>query len=221
VRVIKVVDLTLPVDSTTMVYPGDPLIDVVATDTAADSGFNVHRITVGSHAGTHVDAPFHIDDDGARIDEVDLRLFLAPAVLLDVRHRVDRERITRADLAPRLQELSAGVIAVVHTGWTIHWGTPRYYAHPFLDPDACAAILERGVVSIAVDAMSIDETVDAEHPGEGWPCHQQVLGAGGVLIENLAHLDRIDFPDPVLSTLPLRLPGVDGSPVRAVALQLG
>ena len=220
-RVIKVVDLTLPVDGTTMVYPGDPLIEVVRTEAAADSGFNVHRITVGSHAGTHVDAPFHIDDAGTRIDEVDLGLFLAPAVLIDVRHRGDRERITRADLAPGLGSLRAGMIAVVHTGWTVHWGTPRYYAHPFLDPDACAAILETGVRSIAVDAMSIDETGDADHPGDGWPCHQQVLGAGGVLIENLAHLDRIGFPDPVLSTLPLRLTGVDGSPVRAVALQLG
>jgi kynurenine formamidase len=81
-------------------------------------------------------------------------------------------------------------------------------------------ILATGVRSIGVDAMSIDETVDDEHPGDGWPCHQRVLGSGGVLLENLAHLDRVDFARPFLSALPLRLTGADGSPVRAAAFDL-
>jgi kynurenine formamidase len=216
----RVVDLTLPLDNGTTVYPGDPLVDIRTTG-PDEAGFRVTSIGVGSHTGTHCDAPLHFVGDGAPIDEVDLGLFAGPMVLLDVRHRGDRALITVDDVAPSLDRLGAGVVAVLWTGWTAHYGTERYFAHPFVSPAACAAILGTGARTIGVDAMSIDETVDDEHPGEGWPCHGLVLGAGGVLLENLAHLDRVDFPRPFLSALPLRLTGADGSPVRAAALDLG
>jgi kynurenine formamidase len=47
-----------------------------------------------------------------------------------------------------------------------------------------------------------------------------IAAAGGVVVENLTDLAAVDFPDPFLSMLPLRLTGADGAPVRAVALQL-
>lgn len=218
-RVRRVVDLTLPLDNATTVYPGDPLVDI-RTVGPDEAGFHVTSIGVGSHTGTHCDAPFHFVADGARIDEVALTLFAGPMVLVDVRDRADRAVIGVDDVAPALDDLAPGVIAVLHTGWTRHYGTDRYFAHPYLDPAACDVILATGVRSIGVDAMSIDETVDDEHPGDGWPCHQRVLGSDGVLLENLAHLDRVDFARPFLSALPLRLTGADGSPVRAAAFDL-
>ena len=83
----------MPLDRSTPVYPGDPLTDIV-TDGPDEFGFHVSRISVGSHTGTHCDAPFHFVADGDRIDEVDLGLFAGVAVLIDVRHRGPRERIT-------------------------------------------------------------------------------------------------------------------------------
>ena len=219
-QVRRVVDLTLPLDGTTTVYPGDPLVDI-RTVGPDEAGFHVTSIGVGSHTGTHCDAPFHFVDDGLPIDEVDLGLFAGPMVLIDVRGRADRSVITPADVAPAVASLAPGVVAVLHTGWTQHYGDDRYFAHPYLHPEACEAVLATGVRSIGVDAMSIDETVDDAHPGDGWPCHRMVLGSGGVLLENLAHLDRIDFPRPFLTALPLRLTGADGSPVRAAAFDLG
>ena len=218
-RVRKVVDLSLPLDNGTTVYPGDPAIDI-RTVGPDEAGFHVTSIAVGSHTGTHCDAPFHFVGDGAAIDVVDLTLFAGPMVLIDVRGRSDRQVIGLDDVSASLSRLGPGTVAVLRTGWTEHYGTGRYFAHPYLDPEACAALLATGARSIGVDAMSIDETVDEEHPGDGWPCHRLVLGAGGVLLENLAHLDRIDFERPFLSALPLRLTGADGSPVRAAAFDL-
>jgi kynurenine formamidase len=219
VRVRRVVDLTLPLDNATTVYPGDPLVDI-RTEGPDEAGFHVTSIGVGSHTGTHCDAPFHFVGDGAPIDEVDLALFAGPLVLIDVRGRTDRAVIGVDDIAAALGALGPGVIAVLNTGWTQHYGTDRYFAHPYVDPAACEALLATGVRSIGVDAMSIDETVDDQHPGSGWPCHRLVLGCGGVLLENLAHLERVDFVRPFLSALPLRLTGADGSPVRAAAFDL-
>ena len=212
-------DLSLPLDRSTPVYPGDPLTDIV-TDGPDEFGFHVSRISVGSHTGTHCDAPFHFVADGDRIDEVDLGLFAGVAVLIDVRHRGPRERITVADVEGDLPRFEAGTIAVLWTGGTRHYGTSAYFDHPYVDPAACQALLDAGVRTIGVDALSIDESIDDDHPGAGWPCHDLVLGAGGVLLENLAHLDRIDFHDPFITALPLRLTGLDGSPVRAAAFDL-
>ena len=218
-RVRRMVDLTLPLSGETQVYPGDQPVEVVLGGIDPE-GFHSSHVSFGTHSGTHCDAPMHFVAGGASLDAVDLTLFAGPAVLIDVRHRGDREHISLADVAPSLDSLGPGVIAVLHTGWTRHYGTPRFFDHPVLTPDACQAIVDRGVRTLGVDAMSLDETVVDGSPGAGWPCHRIVLGAGGVLLENLAYLDRIDFARPYLTAFPLNLTAVDGSPVRAVAHDL-
>ncbi|MEW6635584.1 MAG: cyclase family protein [Actinomycetota bacterium] len=218
-RIGRVVDLSVPVDEYTQVYPGDPHVSLEPAATLESDGVNVTRLHLGSHSGTHVDAPYHFVADGPRIDRVDLRLFVGPAVILDVRGKKPRERITVEDLRPYEARLSEGVIAVVRTGWEEHYGTDRYYEHPFLDRRAAQLLLDSGVMTVAVDALNVDETVvDGPHP-EGYPVHRLVLGAGGIIAENLTNLGAIDFPDPLMSLLPIKLAGSDGAPARAVAIE--
>jgi kynurenine formamidase len=76
------------------------------------------------------------------------------------------------------------------------------------------------VRTVCLDAINIDETPDASHPGVGFPVHRLIAAAGGIIVENLTGLERIDFADPFLAVFPLRLTGADGSPTRAVALDL-
>lgn len=77
-------------------------------------------------------------------------------------------------------------------------------------------MLDLGVRTFAIDAINIDET-----PSEiGYPVHHLIARAGGVIGENLRGLERVDFPDPLVSLLPIALENADGAPVRAVAMQL-
>lgn len=219
-RVGRVVDLSRRVDGATQVYPGDPHVRLEPAATLAADGVNVTGVHIGSHSGTHADAPYHFVEDGARIDDVDPRLFVGPAAVLDVRGKAPRERITAEDLRPHADRLHEGVIAVIRTGWEDHYGTPLYYDHPFLDARAAHLLLDAGVKTLAVDALNVDETVlEGEHP-EGYPVHRAVLGSGGVIAENLTNLAGIDFPDPLFSLLPIKLGGADGAPVRAVAMEM-
>jgi kynurenine formamidase len=219
-RVRRVVDLSRRVDDATQVYPGDPEVRLEPATTLAAHGVNVLGVHIGSHSGTHVDAPYHFVEDGARIDELDPRLFVGPAEVLDVRGKGQRERVTAEDLRPYENRLSGGVIAVVRTGWEEHYGTPLYYDHPFLDRGAAQLLLDAGVRTVAVDALNVDETVlEGEQP-DGYPAHHLILGAGGVIAENLANLGAIDFPEPLISLLPIKLGGSDGAPVRAVAMEV-
>jgi len=214
------VDLSVRVDEGTQVYPGDPSCRFEPAATLERDGVNVLGVHIGSHSGTHADAPYHFVDGGERIDEVDLRLFVGPAVVVDVRGKGTRERIGVEDLRPYRDRFGEGMIAVLRTGWERFYGTPRYYDHPFLDRSAAEALVEAGVRTVAIDALSVDETVvEGPHPEE-YPAHMAILGAGGVIAENFANLAAVNFPDPLLSLLPMKLGGADGAPVRAVAMEV-
>jgi kynurenine formamidase len=213
-------DLSHPLDDDTPVYPGDPVARFEPATTIAEHGYNVLHVRMGSQTGTHVDAPFHFLEDGARIDQLPLELFLGPAVVADVRGKAPHAAITWADLAPVASRLAPGRMLLLHTGWDEHWGTDRYFDHPFLDGDAAGRVVAAGVRTIGLDALSLDETVLGGEPAGGFAAHVAVLGAGGVIVENLTNLAAVRSPDPVVSVLPLRLAGADGAPVRAVAFDV-
>ncbi|BAL88001.1 putative cyclase [Actinoplanes missouriensis 431] len=213
-RVRRIVDLSVPVGPQTQVYPGDPVPRLTTHATVEADGFNLLHLDMGSQTGTHVDAPFHFDSTAPRLHELDLALFTGRGVVLDVRGLAPRAPITWDLLDPA--GLGPGVIALICTGWSAQYGTPGYFDHPYLDAGACRRMLDLGVRTFAIDAINIDET-----PSEiGYPVHHLIARAGGVIGENLRGLERVDFPDPLVSLLPIALENADGAPVRAVAMQL-
>jgi kynurenine formamidase len=218
-KIERVVDLSVPLTSETQVYPGDPRVSFTAHSSIAADGFNLLAVTMGSQSGTHVDAPYHFDDATPRIDELPLELFVGEGVIVDARGAGPRGRITTRHLAPVLDRLEPGRIVLLKTAWSEHYGTPTYFDHPFLDSEACALLLARGIRTIGIDAINLDETPDEENPGEGFPCHHLIAEAGGVIIENLTALERIRADAPLISVLPLAFVGADGAPVRAVAIE--
>jgi kynurenine formamidase len=219
-RVLRAVDLSIAIDADTQVYPGDPHVRFRTAATIDDVGFNLLHVEMGSQSGTNCDAPYHFLESGTRIDEVDLALFAGPAVVIDVRHRAARTAITQADVAGYLPLLGPGRLALFWTDWGRYYRTDAYFDHPYLGEQACRLLLEAGVRTFCLDVLNIDETPDAAHPGVGFPCHLLIAAAGGVVVENLTGLDRIEFPNPFVTLFPLPLTGADGSPTRAVALQL-
>ncbi|OXY88835.1 cyclase family protein [Streptomyces diastatochromogenes] len=215
-------DLSVPVVTGMPVYPGDPEVTVCPALRAPADGVNVLALHLGSQSGTHVDAPYHVDDAWPRLDELPLDRFAGPAVVADVRGLPPRSAITPALLAPALDALAAapGAMLLLVTGWSAHWGTEAYLAHPWLTPQAARDVVEAGVRTVAVDALSVDPTPEPgdPHAGAGLPAHRVLCGAGGVIAENLTGLERLVGAEAVeVFLFPLLLPGADGAPVRAVA----
>lgn len=219
-NVTRIVDLSVPVGPETVVYPGDPAPELTVHSTVAEHGFNLLDVHLGSQTGTHVDAPYHFSPSGSRIDAVPLERFLGRGVVVDATGLAARGRITADHLAPHAASFGPGVVVLLRTGWSGHYGSPRYFEHPYLDATACRLLLDAGVRTIGIDAINLDETPDDGHPGEGYPVHHLIAAADGVIIENLTGLDRIDWPDPLILCLPIALVGADGAPVRAVAVRL-
>jgi kynurenine formamidase len=219
VRARRVVDLSVPLNEATQVYPGDPEFRATPEARIPSEGFNILRLSLGSQTGTHVDAPYHFEESGHRIDELDLRRFVGAGVVIDVTGKQPRERITWSDIEPSADLLGPDTIALIRTGWSMHFGTERYFQNPYLEADACRRMIDLGVRTFLLDAGNIDETPDADHPGEGFPVHHLIAAVDGVIGENLRNFEAIDF-EPFISCLPLRLAGADGAPVRAVAIDL-
>ncbi len=217
----RIVDLSIPVDETTPVYPGDPPPRLNVHTTIEASGFNLLHVSMGSQTGTHADAPFHFASSGATIDDVPLERFLGPAVVVDVQSMPTRTAIGPHQLDAVADRLVAGVIVVFHTGWAQHRGSPRYLDHPFLAPATCEALLTAGVRTVGIDAFSVDETPAADHPASGFAAHHVLAAAEAVIIENLTGLEGIaELLDPWIAAFPIKLSGADGAPVRAVAMDL-
>ena len=215
-----IVDLSQPL-ATGTVYAcdGHPSFRASCISHVADGAFaTVHALSLATHTGTHVDAPFHFFPDGARVDKLDLALLTAtPAVVADLRAKGPREQITWEDLQPYELQMRSGVALVVCTGWSKNWGKANYTAHPYLDPATADKILATGVRVVAVDMMSPDLVTDKE--GDCGLFHRAWLGKGAIIVENLNGVDRLlAIPQERLrvSFTPLNLIDCDGSPVRAV-----
>jgi kynurenine formamidase len=216
------VDLSHPVVDGLPVYPGDPPVRIESALTAAEAGVNVLRLHLGSHSGTHVDAPFHVRDDLPRLDDVPLGRFAGPAVIVDARRAAPREAIGLAALEPVQDRLAAGVIVLVATGWSRYWGSPDYFAHPYPAVETATRLIEHGVRTLGVDTLSVDRTPGETESFEGLPVHHALAGAGCVIAENLRGLDTLLDAQAAGATIevslfPLALARADGAPVRAVA----
>ncbi|KAI3611900.1 cyclase family protein [Moniliophthora roreri] len=217
----KLIDLSHKLDpSNISIYPGDPIYTCTQTSTIPKDGYSVHTFSLGSHTGTHVDAPSHWFEHGKTIDQIGLDMLVGRAWVIDLREIVERgeRKITWDHLssffAPE-SESEMKKIVVIQTGWSRYWGKPDYLQHyPFLCRHAAQELVQCGVEVLAVDTLSPDEI---DGPG-GYGVHEVFLGAGKVLVENLnlSGLESIDGKVTV-SFIPLSLAGSDGAPVRAFA----
>ncbi|MFB6079057.1 MAG: cyclase family protein [Halarchaeum sp.] len=207
-------DLTHRLRDDTPVYPGDPPVSVSPAATMDADGYRVTRLSLSTHAGTHVDAPSHLLADGATLGDYPIDAFSLDARLVDA--DADAREPIGPDVLP--DDADADVV-VLRTGYDAHWGSARYRDHPYLAPETAERLARRGQ-HLALDAASPDPSppADADASGEPdvYPAHRALFDAGLLVFENLRDLAGI--PERFrLDAYPLRV-DADGAPVRAVAV---
>lgn len=204
-------DLSHPLRTGMQVYPGDPGVDLAPALELERDGAAVTALHLGSHSGTHVDAPAHIVAGGRTMDRVSLDELVGDALVIRVSALDDRATIGVDDLGELPERVPA--IVVIDTGWARHFGTERALRHPVIGVDVARLLVSRGMHVLGVDTLSPDPT-DAAGTTE-FPVHEVVLGGDGLIVENLTGLEGL--PSRVrIGVFPLRLEG-DGAPARAVA----
>lgn len=210
----KVVDLSMPITEKTPVYPGDPKPNIQPAATIDTDGYNVSFVSMGSHTGTHVDAPFHFNPEGSKIDEVPLEQFMGEGIIIEVSDKLAGEAILLADVKPYEEKLGPDKIVLFHTGWSRYADDEKYFQHPYISEEAVRFILEKGIKVFLIDALNIDPPDASSFVG-----HELITAVNGIIGENYTNFDLIDFENPFIITLPLSYQGLDGSSVRAVAVK--
>lgn len=209
------IDLTHALDVDTPVFAGDPPLARQTLLTHGRDGCHLECITLGTHTGTHMDAPFHFFADGDRLDGLPISRLVGPGVRLDLCGRREESVIWAAELRRAGPEVNPGDFVLLMTGWDRFWGTPRYFRHPYLAPDCGRWLVDCGAGLVGMDTPSPDRSAGGRG---GYPVHRLLLGGGVLIVENLRGLARIPAARGNYAFLPLKLKGADGAPVRAVFL---
>jgi kynurenine formamidase len=206
-------ELSHRIESGMQVYPGDPGVRIEPALELARDGVDVTMLHLGSHTGTHLDAPSHTVAGGRTTGAIRLDELVGEALVLHVEGLTARQIIGMEALAAAVpgglpERLPA--IVVVDTGWASRFGTDAALDHPALDPAAAVELMRRGMRLLAVDTLSPDLT-----GGAAFPVHEAVLGEDGLIAENLTGLAGLPARVRV-GVFPLPI-DADGAPVRAVA----
>ncbi len=191
-------------------YPGDPVLEMRRVRTlAAGDPVNLTHLALGAHTGTHVDAPAHFLEDAPTLEQIPLDRFVGPATVLDLRGR----RVIDAEVL-RSQDLSARGIVLFKTDNSELWAKPRFdEGFTYLTPDGAELLVERGVTTVGIDYLSIEQ-----FGSTSFAAHKILLGRGVPIIEGL-DLRAVSAGAYTLVCLPLNLQGVDGAPARAILMQ--
>ncbi|MCK9229775.1 MAG: cyclase family protein [Syntrophales bacterium] len=201
-------------------------------------GWAMEFITLTTHSGTHMDAPFHYHptmDGGSRaltIDEIPLEWCFNDGVLLDFRHKKDGARITVDDVRGELEriryELKPLDIVLIHTGADQAWGTSEYLTRGAgMDRESTLFLLEQGVKVTGIDAWSWDrplpflaeEFLETGDPGVIWEAHFAGIESGYCHMEKMANLASIGRPHGfTLCCFPVKIKDASAGWCRPVAI---
>ena len=199
-------DISQTLSEEIAVWPGDPEFhqDRILRIEGGDSS-NVLAIRMGTHTGTHIDAPLHVDDSGSDVAGIAVRHFIGPARVVSI---PARRCIRAADLLPLDWRGVERILFRTQPGGLPEHLFNRSFVH--LAEDAAEFLAGQGILLVGTDAPSIDPFESSELRS-----HKILLRNGTVILEGL-RLEDVPPGDYSLVCLPLKIAGADGSPVRAI-----
>jgi arylformamidase len=208
----KIYDISIPISPTMPTYPGDPAVTIEPMlQIAQGDAANVSRLTLGNHTGTHVDPPVHFIPGGKTVDQLDLKVLVGAARVVDLT-RVEHE-ITANDLA-RARIPRGTTRLLFKTRNSLLWDRTEFVKNFVgIAWDAAEWLVEHRIKLIGIDYLSV-ETFGAREPRT----HRTLLGANIIVVEGL-NLAGIKPGKYTFIGLPLKIKAGDGAPARAILIR--
>jgi len=203
----RIYDVTRPIYHAMPVYEGDPEVSVEPwLSITRGAPVNVSRLVMGSHTGTHVDAPAHLREGAVGVDQLPLDVLTGPARVFDLATSgpIDATSLRGVDLTSHRR-----ILFKTRPADRGREGAGRG-DFPGLMEDAARLLVDSGVRLVGVDAMSVDPFASSS-----LPAHHTLLNAGVIILEGL-DLSAVPPGDYELLCLPLKIQHGDGAPARVV-----
>ncbi|TNC48989.1 cyclase family protein [Rubellimicrobium rubrum] len=222
----RVVDLTHAYDETFPTFDGVPGITKEWAVKFEESGYQLWKLTIFEHTGTHIDAPLHFSADGASVDELEPQQLMAPLCVLDITAKAAQDpnaTVEPEDIEAWVSangDIPAGACVAMHSGWAAKLGTPEFrgtpdgaLAFPGFSKAATDMLAGLNVASIAVDTLSLD-------PGnsQDFAVHFSWLPGGRFGIECVAGLDQLPAAGATVFIGAPKHTGGTGGPARVMAV---
>lgn len=203
----EIIDISLPVTTCMLTYPGDTKPSFRPICEIERSGCNMTELLLSTHTGTHIDAPTHFLPNTPSIDELDLTIFLGMAQVVEVfGNTIDEETVE--------QRLGQGTQRVLFKTKNSDLLNENRFSkeHAHLTRGGAMALASKGVVLVGIDYITIERFGTPD-----FSVHKTLLKSGIPILEGI-NLSGVRPGYYTLVALPLKLKGLDGSPVRAVLI---
>jgi len=202
----KFVDLSHPISDEMSTYPSDPDISIAREKEIHSDRSLLHRFTMGTHTGTHLDAPAHIISGGKTLDDVTLSSFTGKTVKVDLNSISELEKV---------EEKIDGII--FDSNWYRRFKEPEIYFgsdRPEIPKHLVKKAIEMDIKYFGCDLPSVDVSGSKDKP-----THNALLGSNIIIYESLTNLNQLPLLTPFeFYGFPLPFVGLDGSPVRAIGI---
>lgn len=197
-----IIDLSVPLNEKTPVYPGDPATKIELAGVLDKDGYRDHFVSFGTHVGTHIDAPMHMLKDGISLNQIPIDNFIGRGRIVVVSEG-NFEAVENLGI-------QADDIVLFHTGMSDKYYEPVYFDdYPAMTEETAKYLVEAGVKMVGVDTCSVDNQ-------DGFPIHKILLSGNVLIIENLTNLSGLVGKEFTIHALPINLQ-IDGAPARVVA----
>lgn len=207
----RIIDLTLPI---TNEMPG---VEITVAKRLDVEGWNATTLKLYSHCGTHMDAPKHFLPGGDALEQLELSVLVGPAQVVNLAPANPKQLLTVADMDSVEALVTPGSRLLFRTDWHKRYGTAAYrHELPRISLELAEWLVARQVALIGVEPPSV---ADVNNMDELTRVHQTLFRGKVVIVEGLAHLDRLSSDVVEFIALPLKVIGGDGSPVRAIAIE--
>lgn len=206
-RAPRLLDVSVLLAAGMPTYPGNPEFELQPVKRIANGdSSNNSRLVLGTHTGTHVDAPKHFIDSAAGVDGLNLDLLVGRTRVIDIGKRggIGPEELREAGLREDLRVLLKTPNSALWNGEGFHTD----YTH--LTEAGARYLVDQGVKVVGIDYLSVEQ-----FKKEGAPAHRVLLSQGVVIIEGL-NLSEADPGMYEMYCLPLRIAGADGAPARVI-----
>lgn len=205
----KIIDITREIFTGMPVYTGNPQVKIEEIAKMPESSTNLSLITMGSHTGTHVDAPKHIKNNGKGVNKIRLESCYGNCKVLDLSKK--KESVTEKDL--KKYKLKKGEIVLLKTKNSKMQFKKFDSKYVYLSLDAAKYLREKKVKAVGIDYLSVQKY----HSGNQ-KVHKTLLENNIIVFEGL-NLKNVKKGKYFFVGLPLKIRNCDGSPARCILLK--
>ena len=213
-------------DESNSMFPGDPETHISLAATVQNDGYQVEAVELGTHTGTHIDAPGHFIQGGRLLDDLRARELVMPVYVIDVRARIAQVLSTGGTPDFQLSvgdikavekaqgRIPARALVVIQTGFDAYFGTPAYDdPAPGCSGDTVQWLVDnRNVSGLGSDTYGPDATSDGD-----FMATYTILLNDGIAVPGLDNVSQLNRTGDILILSPVRLRDGSGFQINPLA----